>query len=237
MDLSSQLESASYYHIKANVPQGTYDKLVPPKEVAEDLKENVIPLFQDVYKRARSEFTPQGWKIVERALKKPTLRSGEGVNRLYEPALILGLTTRIDLLWEIYEIGKKIPFWGFYAIVECVAPFNNILYTKLALANDPRGDAVEQQGSRFDYLEDHGGVYDNFTSPMPAYQWNSFSYNLNELYLMWANGGSDKWPRERIEDALDRHAEFLRPWLVKPPVWGIDDSPETLPESLEAGGA
>lgn len=247
--------------IKANVPQGTYDKLVPPKEVAEDLKENVIPLFLDVYKRARSEFTPQGWKVVERALKKPTLRSEEGVNRLYEPAIILGLTTRIDLLWEIYEIGKKIPFWGFYAIVECVARFNNILYTKLALANDPRKDAVEQrlwvplydpwsycnpeyedigrhlEGSRFDYLEDHGGIYDNYTSPMPAYQWNSFSYNLNELYLMWANGGSDKWPKERIEDALDRHAEFLRPWLVKPPVWGIDDSTETLPESLEAGGA
>ncbi|KAF5962870.1 hypothetical protein FCOIX_14053 [Fusarium coicis] len=241
--------------VKANVPEGTFDRLIPPKEIAENLKENVLPQFLEVYERSRSEFTAKGWQVVQRALKKPTLRTEEGLSRLYEPAIILALTTRIDLLWEIYEISKQIPFWGNIQVVYYVARFNNIMYTKLALANDPRKDEVEQrlwvpsydpwsfckpeyedideilEGSRFDYLESHHGIY-NYKSPMPAYEWDSFGYTLNELYIMWANGGSEKWPIERIEEALDKHAEFLKPWLVRPPVWG-GNSIETLPESSE----
>lgn len=56
---------------------------------------------------------------------------------------------------------------------------------------------------------------DAYTPPLKLPQFSYVVARLRELSVMWAFGGSQKWPRERIDEEIaavkDQVADFLAP--------------------------
>lgn len=203
------------------------------------LNELVVPQLLEVYGEVRGAFTDAGWKLVERSLKKPLVTSDKGISRAFEPAMLLGFTTEVEVLWRLFEIGKQIPFWGNYAVWASVRALNATLYRKLSLGGDGRVVEVE----RYLSFADNGGkpgppVFGDamqnvlrgdllqhyrteFESPIPAYLYSHFITRNRVLAVMWAFGGSAEWPRPALEAELARSADVIAYALSEPPNAGV----------------
>jgi hypothetical protein len=56
------------------------------------------------------------WQIVDRVLKKGTVGGDVGMQLLFEPAMLLSLIADKDVLYELAEVARSIPFIGDYGL-------------------------------------------------------------------------------------------------------------------------
>jgi hypothetical protein len=147
---------------------------------------------------------------------------------LFEPAMLLSLTEQRDAMHELATIAKDIPFIGNYNQWLPASATIAAAYRGLTLGADPRAAEVQQWPS----LPGHGGGTEAMTDRMngsvveqirsdgyePPLKLPQFTYviaNLRELSVMWAFGGSEIWPRERIDESIavvnGQVVDFLAP--------------------------
>jgi hypothetical protein len=187
-----------------------------------ELNDAVKPRLAALYDRAAPLLTKRGRQIVDRALKKGTVGGDVGMQLLFEPAMLLSLVADGDVLYELAEAARSIPFIGDYGLW---APCESIIaaaYRVLTGAGDPRADEVESWLS----LPENEGVpgpvvvheamanrlgglvveqirSESFTAPLKLPQLSYVIAKLRELSVMWAFGGSTAWPRTRITEGID----------------------------------
>ena len=187
-----------------------------------ELNDAVKPRLAALYDRATPLLTKRGRQIVDRALKKGTVGGDVGMQLLFEPAMLLSLVADGDVLYELAETARSIPFIGDYGLW---APCESIIaaaYRVLTVAGDPRAEEVQSWLS----LPENKGVpgpvvvheamanrlgglvveqirSDAYTAPLKLPQLSYVIAKLRELSVMWAFGGSPAWPRTRITEGID----------------------------------
>ncbi|OBB10313.1 hypothetical protein A5761_28000 [Mycolicibacterium setense] len=193
-----------------------------------ELNGAVKPRLSAVYDQSAPLLSKRGQQIVDRAMKKGTIGGDVGMQLLFEPAMLLSLVASGDVTYELAAVAKDIPFIGNYNQWLPSSATIAAAYRVLTLEADPRAAGVES----WLVLPGHGGPAEAMTNRlggrlmeqirsdvyMPPLKLPQFSYviaKLRELSVMWAFGGSEKWPRERIDDAIasvkNQVADFLVP--------------------------
>lgn len=187
-----------------------------------ELNDAIKPRLADVYDRCAPLLSKRGQQIVDRALKKGTVGGDVGMQTLLEPAMLVSLVVDGDAMYELAEVAKDIPFIGDYGLW---APCESVIaaaYRVLSVSGDPRADEVQSWLS----LPENGGVAGTpvvhqamanrlggllveqirsnaYVSPLKLPQFTYVIAKLRELSVMWAFGGSEAWPRERIDGAIE----------------------------------
>lgn len=196
----------------------------------------VKPVLGEVYEVSAPLFTARGQKIVERALKKGTVGGDAAMGVLFEPAMLLGLAGAVHESYEAATIAKEIPFVGNYRLwdIQCAAISSS--YRMLCTLGDGRAETVEQWLSLpynggmpgppvvSDAIERRlgGSLVEHYLSASANYKnplsLPEFSYiiasRLNELTVMWAFGGSNTWPRKRIDDEIDEVRRLVADFIA-----------------------
>ena len=80
------------------------------------MNDAVNPRLAALYDRAAPLLTKRGRQIIERALKKGTVGGDVGMQLLFEPAMLLSLVADGDVLYELAEAARSIPFIGDYGL-------------------------------------------------------------------------------------------------------------------------
>lgn len=186
-------------------------------EVNEFAKSKLAAIYED----STSVFSARGLKIVDRALKKGTVGGEQGMRLLFEPAMLFAFGGSSTAYYEVAAVARSIPFVGNYSFWSPAAEVIALAYRALTKAGDPRADEVEQWLS----VPENGGndgppvLHDamrgrlqgnllnhfNRVSYEPPLKLPQFSFviaKLGELGTMWAFGGSETWPRTRIDDEI-----------------------------------
>ncbi len=190
------------------------------KQMAE-LNGAVKPRLSAVYDRCAPLLSKRGHKIVERSIAKGTVGGDVGMQLLFEPAMLLSLVADGDIMYELAHVARDIPFIGTYGLwSSCEATIAGA-YRLLTMADDPRATDVELWLS----LPENGGtpglpvvhqamknrlsglLVEQIRSDvyMPPVTLPQFSYvigKLREMSTMWAFGGSETWPRSRIDQQI-----------------------------------
>lgn len=147
---------------------------------------------------------------------------------LFEPAMLLSLVSPADAMYELAAVAKDIPFIGNYNQWLPASATIAAAYRALAVSGDPRTRDIHA----WLVLPGHGGSGDAMTnrlqgriveqirsdayaSPLKLPQLSYVVGRLRELSVMWAFGGSESWPRERIDAEIaavrSQVADFLAP--------------------------
>lgn len=187
-----------------------------------ELNDAVKPRLAALYDQAAPVLTKRGRQIVGRAVKKGTVGGVVGMQLLFEPAMLLSLLADPDMLYELAEVARSIPFTGDYGLW---APCESVIaaaYRVLAVGGDSRADELKSWLS----LPENGGVpgpvvvheairnrlggliveqirSDTYTAPLKLPQLSYVIAKLRELSVMWAFGGSTVWPRTRINEGFE----------------------------------
>ncbi|SHT79272.1 Uncharacterised protein [Mycobacteroides abscessus subsp. abscessus] len=191
-----------------------------PSQVAQ-VNEVVKPKLEAIYGDSASVFSSRGLKIVERALKKGTVGGEQGMRLLFEPAMLLVFGGSPTAFYDVAAVARSIPFVGNYSFWSPAAEVIALAYRALTQGDDPRAAEVALWLS----IPENGGnegppvVHDamqgrlqgnllkhfNRVSYQPPLKLPQFSFviaKLGELGTMWAFGGSQTWPRTRIDDEI-----------------------------------
>jgi hypothetical protein len=181
-----------------------------------------------VYNRSATLLSKRGQQIVDRAMKNGTVGGDLGMQLLFEPAMLMSFVADGDVMYETATAAKDIPFIRNYNQWLPASATIGAAYRALTLGEDPRATEIEQWLS----LPGHGGPAeamrnrlngllveqirpDAYTPPLKLPQFSYVIARLRELSVMWAFGGSQKWPRERIDEEIaavkDQVADFLAP--------------------------
>ena len=197
-----------------------------------ELNDAVRPRLAALYDRAAPLLTKRGRQIVDRDLKKGTVGGDVGMQLLFEPAMLLSLAADGDVLYELAEVARSIPFIGDYGLW---APCESIIaatYRVLTVSGDPRVDEVESWLSLPEnegmpgppvvhqaMVNRLGGLVveqirsDAYIPPLKLPQFSYVIAKLRELSVMWAFEGSPAWPRTRIDEEIaaikNQVADFL----------------------------
>lgn len=183
-----------------------------------------------LYREADGFFTPRGQKLVEQAMKKGTVGGDTGMYRLFAPAILLGLGDYTDISYESAVVAKNIPFIGDYSRWDWAASVIASAFRVLTKHGDARADEVEQwlsipqngcqpgppvidkqmirrlSGNALKYY-----IRDSidYRAPLTQPQASTMICKVSELGVMWAFGGSDTWPRTRIDEELEAARQLL----------------------------
>lgn len=180
-----------------------------------ELNGEVKPRLSAVYDRCAPLLSGRGHKIVERAIAKGTVGGDVGMQTLFEPAMLLSLVADGDAMYELAEVARGIPFIGNYNQWLPASATVAAGYRTLTLVDDSRATEAESWLS----LPGHGGPAEAMTNRLkgrlaeqirsdvyaPPLKLPQFSYviaKLRELSVMWAFGGSETWPRTRIDEQI-----------------------------------
>ncbi|MBE5471757.1 hypothetical protein [Mycobacteroides abscessus] len=181
----------------------------------------VKPKLAATYEDSASVFSARGLKVVDRALKQGTVGGERGMRLLFEPAVLLAFGGPPTALYQVAAVARSIPFVGNYGIWSPAAETIALAYRTLRQTGDVRADEVERWLS----IPENGGhdgppvVHDamrrrlqghllahfNRVSYEPPLKLPQFSFavaKLGELGTMWGFGGSETWPRTRIDDEI-----------------------------------
>lgn len=193
-----------------------------------ELNAAIKPRLSTFYDQSAPLLSKRGQQIVDRAMKKGTVGGDVGMQLLFEPAMLLSLVGGGDVLLELAAVAKDIPFIGNYNQWLPASATIAAAYRVLILAGDPRAADVESCLA----LPGHGGDSpamanrldgrlaeqirsDAYAAPLKLPQLSYVIGKLRELSVMWAFGGSETWPRERIDDGItavrNQVADFLAP--------------------------
>ncbi len=161
-------------------------------------------------------------------MKNGTVGGDVGMQLLFEPAMLLSLVASADVMYSLGEVAREIPFIGNYNQWLPASATIAAAYRVLAASGDPRTPEVEAWLA----LPGHGGSGEAMTNRLqgslvaqirsdayaPPLKLPQLSYvigRLRELSVMWAFGGSESWPRDRIEGEIaavrNQVADFLAP--------------------------
>ena len=188
----------------------------------------IKPRLQAVYEASASLFSKRGRQIVDRAMKNGTVGGDVGMQLLFEPAMLLSLVAPADVMYELGAVAKDIPFIGNYNQWLPASATIAAAYRVLAVTDDPRASATEAwlalpgHGNSGDAMANRlqGRVVeqirsDAYAPPLKLPQLSYVIGRLRELSVMWAFGGSESWPRERIDAEIatvrSQVADFLAP--------------------------
>jgi hypothetical protein len=193
-----------------------------------ELNSAIKPRLAATYDQSAAHLSKRGQQIVDRAMEKGTVGGDLGMQLLFEPAMLISVVVRGDPIYEAATAAKDIPFIGNYNQWLPSSATIAAAYRALTLGRDPRATEVEQWLS----LPGHGGPAEAMTNrlggrlveqirsdayarPLKLPQFSYVIARLRELSVMWAFGGSQKWPRERIDEEIaavkDQVADFLAP--------------------------
>lgn len=194
----------------------------------------IKPRLSALYDQSAPLLSKHGQQIVDRAMKKGTVGGDVGMQLLFEPAMLLSLVASADVLYELAAVAKDIPFIGSRNQWPPASSTIAAAYRALTVGGDPRADDVELWLS----LPENDGVptpsvvhdamknrlngapveqirSDAYAPPLKLPQFSYVIGKLRELSVMGAFGGSETWPRERIDEktaaAKDQVADFLAP--------------------------
>lgn len=197
-----------------------------------ELNGAIKPRLSAVYDTSAPLLSKRGQQIVDRAMKKGTVGGDVGMQLLFEPAMLLSLVADGDVMYELAAVARDIPFIGNHNQWLPAGATIAAAYRTLTVSGDPRADDVELWLS----LPENEGVpgppvvHDAMTNRLngllveqirsesyaPPLKLPQFSYvmgKLRELSIMWAFGGSQTWPRERIDREIaavkDQVADFV----------------------------
>lgn len=193
-----------------------------------------------LYREAGGFFTARGRKIVQEAIEKGTVGGETGMYRLFAPGLLLSLSHEVDALHGIAMVAKDIPFIGDYSRWSLAGSTIAGAFRVLTQHGDARADEVEQWLS----IPQNGGLPGppvmnkpminrlgggvlnyyirdtaDYRAPLRAPQASIVIAKVSELVVMWAFGGSDAWPRPRIDDELEAARRLLVDFIT--PVSGV----------------
>jgi len=187
-----------------------------------------------LYDQCAPLLSKSGQRIVDRAMKRGTVGGDVGMQMLFEPAMLLSLVADSDVLYELAAVAKDIPFIGNHDQWLPAGATIAAAYRALALCGDPRADDVELWLS----LPENEGVpgppvvhdamknrlngllveqirSESYAPPLKLPQFSYVIGKLRELSVIWAFGGSEAWPRERIDLEIaavkNQVADFLEP--------------------------
>lgn len=179
-----------------------------------ELNAAVKPRLATVYDQSAALLTKRGQHVVDRALRKGTVGGDVGMQLLFEPAMLLGLVAAEDVLYELAAVANDIPFIGNYNLWLPASATIATSYRVLAMGSDPRADDIEPWLS----LPGHGGGAqatnrlngllveqirsDAYVPPLTLPHFSYVIAKLRELSVMWAFGGSETWPRLRIDQGI-----------------------------------
>lgn len=176
------------------------------------------------YESRSERLTPAGHKIVANAVDRGGLRGGVQVRHLFEPAVLLAPTEPLDDLVTLGDICQQVPFTGNYGIWEPIRATFATITRQFALAGDARSATYEQLVCWPENGEQPGPIAltppavnrtngliveqlrSDFTPPLKRQEFSHIIERIRELNVMWALGGSDRWPRQRIDHELDQMA-------------------------------
>ncbi|WNG79974.1 hypothetical protein C6A86_017055 [Mycobacterium sp. ITM-2016-00316] len=199
-----------------------------------ELNGAIKPRLSALYDQCAPLLSKRGQQIVDRAMKKGTVGGDVGMQLLFEPAMLLSLVAGSDVLYELAAVAKDIPFIGNHNQWLPAGATIAAAYRALSLAGDPRAPDVELWLSLPENESAPGppvihdamrnrlnGVLveqirsDTYVAPLKLPQFSYVIGKLRELSVMWAFGGSEKWPRERIDEEIaavrNQVADFLPP--------------------------
>lgn len=202
-----------------------------PSQIIE-LNETVKAKLAVLYEESAPFFSARGMKIVDRAMKKGTVGSEQGMRLLFEPASLLVFGGSPNTLHDVAAIARSIPFVGNYSFWSPASEVIALAYRTLSQAGDSRANEVQlwlsvpENGGHDGPPVIHeamkgrlaGNLLNHFNRvsyepPLKLPQFSFVMAKLGELGVMWAFGGSETWPRTRIDAEIAgvRHqvADFL----------------------------
>lgn len=198
-----------------------------------ELNDAIKPRVSAVYDQCAPLLSKRGQQIVDRAMKKGTVGGDVGMQLLFEPAMLLSLVAGGDGLYELAAAAKDIPFIGNYGLWAPLEATIAAAYRALTVGGDLRAevelwlslpenggvpgppvvhDAMKNRLNGLLVEQIRSGAY---TPPLKLPQFSYVIAKLRELSVMWAFGGSETWPRDRIDEeiaaVMNQVADFLAP--------------------------
>lgn len=191
-----------------------------------------MPKLQNIYTHSAYSLTAKGHKVTDRAINKGTVGGHVGMQLLFEPAMLLTLVPgQAGTMAQLADVAHRIPFVGDYTSWEPVraifaATFRYLKKDDSSATADVQSwlslpENGNQPGPPVITAAMHrrldGKRLRHFrTDDHPPLKMAQVSYilgRLQELVVMWAFGGSETWPRTRIDDEIklvgDRLSEFV----------------------------
>lgn len=195
----------------------------------------VKPKLDAIYADSASTFTSKGHKIVDRAVSKGTVGGYVGMQLLFEPAMLLSLAAgQASTMYKLADVAKMVPFAGDYTSWAPVGATIAAAFRCLTREEAAETDTVRwwlslpQNGNQpgpvviTDAMRNRllGNRLREFHADyLPPLKLPQFSYvieKLRELVVMWSFGGSDTWPRPRIDNEIDTVGKQLSEFVVSP---------------------
>lgn len=186
-----------------------------------ELNGEIKPRLSDLYEQSSSLLSTRGHGIVDRAIKKGTVGGDVGMQLLFEPAMLLSLVAPQDVLYGLAVVAKDIPFIGNYGLWSPCEATIAATHRLLTINGDPRAADVElwlslpendghpgppvihtAMTNRLSGLLVEQIRSDVYLPPLKLPQLSYAIAKLRELSVMWAFGGSEAWPRPRIDDEI-----------------------------------
>ncbi|QSM02825.1 hypothetical protein PROPHIGD88-1_89 [Mycobacterium phage prophi88-1] len=174
-----------------------------------------------MYDGSASLLSKRGHGIVDRAMKKGTVGGDVGMQLLFEPAMLLSLVATQDVLYGLAVVAKDVPFIGNYGLWSPCEATIAATHRLLTISGDPRAADVElwlslpendghlgppvihqAMTNRLNGLVVEQIKSDAYTPPLKLPEFSYAIAKLRELSVMWAFGGSQAWPRPRIDDEI-----------------------------------
>jgi hypothetical protein len=206
---------------------------MPSKVQNAEVNDAIKNRLSAIYGGAEELFSPRGRKIVDRAIAKGTVGGDSGMELLFEPAMLLSLNASPATMWELADVARDVPFVGKYTLWSPVRATLAASYRVLAQRGDARASDVElwlslpENGSvagppviheamqnrlRGDLLNHFNQV--SYEPPLKLPQLAFVIGKLRELSVLWAFGGSEVWPRRRIDDEINGVHQQLADYLA-----------------------
>lgn len=200
-----------------------------------ELNDAIKPRLAAVYARCVPLLSKRGQQIADRALKKGTVGGDVSMQTLLEPATLLSLVADGDAMYELATVVVDIPFIGDYGLWAPCEAVIAAAYRVLTIEGDSRATEVELWLS----LPENGGLSgppvvhqamtnrlsgllveqiqpDAYVPPLKLPQLSYVIGKLRELSVMWAFGGSEQWPRDRIDEAIEAVKEQVADFVEVP---------------------
>ncbi|WP_188588271.1 hypothetical protein [Gordonia jinhuaensis] len=192
------------------------------------LNAELIPQVTEIYDTARPRFSARGLKIVDRSTATGSFGGDTACATLCEPAMVGALAGDTDMLYRVSQVMREVPFTGDFWTWEPIRGVHAATVRLLESAADPRVDEVSGYLSFADNGGEvgppqfnqamknrlEGGLLTHFQTagyarPLKLPQFSYFMRRASELEVMWAFGGSDAWPRTRLDQELRASRELV----------------------------
>ncbi|GAB10332.1 hypothetical protein GOARA_056_00790 [Gordonia araii NBRC 100433] len=201
-----------------------------------ELNAELVPQVGAWLDRHSDLFTVRGAKFVERALAKANLAGETGTRLLFEPVLLVATAVEPADIDELFAVCDRIPFTGDFSQWD----YAKAVYAAGYRIYERRGDA---QKARHPWLMlsfpvNGGRLAEPFANdaavPAMMNRANGAGLGISPQYprpvttipklqhllgavrewtIMWALGGSEQWPRERLDadlaEAIANASEFI----------------------------